>query len=104
MQFLQSKLQTRFDRPQRIVSRGRDFAMTHSSKKRKLERFSLKRRQRRHLFAQIPSQIGTRHFGVAIKSGARTCRQLVELFLITIFDANVSLPPAESIDGAPTCN
>src|SRR5437868_10178831 len=44
MQFLQSKLQARFHCSQRIPSRGRDLAMTHSCEKRELERFALKRR------------------------------------------------------------
>src|SRR6476469_6941686 len=53
VQFLQSELETRLHRSERVSGAGCDLAMTHSLKKRKLQCLALKLRQRRHLLPQI---------------------------------------------------
>src|SRR5207253_11344772 len=104
VQFLQSKLETRLHRSQRVFGAGCDLAMTHSPKKRQLQCLTLKLRQGGHLFAQVTAQIGSFHFLVAIYCRTGTTGQFVYLLLIAIFYSNVGLPPAQPINRAPPCN
>ena len=76
--------------------------MTHSREERELERFALMLRQKIQSAIQKVSQVRPRDvFGKRMTSLRRT-QLFIEMFLITLFRAAISLFPAKSINRAPT--